>query len=322
MGHSYIPRNLSPGVKRAPAAIIVAVVCVSFASVFIRWGLDLGASALVIAVYRLGFATMLLAPLLLTSSGAQLCTLTVRDYGLLAVVGFALAAHFATWIYSLQLVDVATSVVLVTSHPLLVAVASHFLFRERVTRGMAIGIALGFGGVVLIAAAQSGRGGSSLLGGLLALLGAVGAGAYLLAGRRLRQRMDLAPYATTVYAFSVLFLLLFSFLTATPVVVTSNFAPLMAILLLMAVVSQIGGHTLYNFALKHVSATVVSTSLLGEPIGAALLAFVLLGEAPGCIGGGICPTTGLVVLGSALALMGIYLTARASPNREAEKRVP
>jgi len=302
--------------KRAPAAILVAVVCVSVASVLIRWSLDLGASALVIAIYRLGFATLILAPFLLTAGGAQFRALSPRDYGLLAVVGFALAVHFATWILSLQLVDVATSVVLVTSHPLLVAVLSHFLFREKVTRLMAVGVVVGFGGVVLIAVAQSGRGAGSLLGAVLAFLGAIGAGAYLLAGRRLRQRMDLVPYATTVYAFAVLFLLLFSLLSATPVVLTSNVAPILAVLLLMAFVSQIGGHTMYNYALKHVSATVVSTSLLGEPIGASILAFLLLGEAPGCVGGGVCPATGLVVLGSALALVGIYVTARGSLPRD------
>jgi drug/metabolite transporter (DMT)-like permease len=204
-----------------------------------------------------------------------------------------------------------------------VAVASHFLLREKVTRGMACGIALGFGGVVLIAVAQSGRGAGSLLGAVLAFLGAIGAGVYILAGRRLRQRMDLVPYATTVYAFAVLFLLLFSLLTSTSIVVSSNLAPILGILLLMAFVSQIGGHTMYNYALKHVSATVVSTSLLGEPIGASILAFLFLGEVPGCPGGGACPATGLVVFGSALALVGIYLTARASlrPSSRAEDAV-
>ncbi|HKZ63640.1 MAG TPA: DMT family transporter [Thermoplasmata archaeon] len=302
--------------RRAPqAAILAAIVGVSFASVFIRWSFDLGASALVIAVYRLGFATLLLAPLLLTPAGRQIRTLAARDYGLMAVVGFALAAHFATWILSLQLVDVATSVVLVTSHPLLVALVSHVLFRERVTRGMAVGIGLGLVGVGMIAAAQFGQGTNTLLGSALAFLGGIAAGAYILAGRRLRQRVDLVPYATTVYAFCVLFLLLFSALAATPVVVTQNFAPLMGVLLLMAVVSQIGGHTLYNFALRHVNATVVSTSLLGEPVGASILAFLLLGEVPGCVGGA-CPATGLVVLGSALALFGIYLTAHPSIARD------
>ena len=299
--------------RNAPlAAIAVAIVGVSFASVFIRWSMALGAAALVIALYRMGFATLLLAPFLAIAKGAQLRTLTARDFGLLAVVGLALAAHFATWILSLELVDVATSVVLVTSHPLLVAAVSHVVFRERVTRPVAVGIALGFGGVVLIAYAQGGQGTTTLLGSALAFLGAIFAGIYLLAGRRLRQRMDLAPYATTVYGFSFLFLLAFAVLTATPVVVRDNAAPLMGIFLAMALVSQIGGHTMYNYALKHVSATLVSTSLLGEPVGASILAFLLLGEVPGCRAGGVCAATGLVVLGSAFALAGIYLTARGS----------
>lgn len=304
--------------RSAPqAAILLAVVCVSFASVFIRWS---DSPALTIALYRMGFATVLLAPFLATAKGAQLRTLTPRDYGLLAVVGLALAVHFTTWILSLALVDVATSVVLVTSHPLLVALVSHFVFRERVNRRTAIGVTIGFGGVVLIGFAQSGRGPDPLLGSLLAFVGAVGAGVYLLAGRRLRQRMDLAPYAVNVYAFSTLFLVVFSLATATPVVVTRDFGREMAIFLGMALVSQIGGHTMYNFALKHVSATFVSTSLLGEPIGASLLALLLLGEVPGCpggTGGAACGATGLVIVGSALALAGIYLTARASLTRVA-----
>ncbi len=302
--------------RRAPlVAILIAVVGVSFASIFIRWSLSLGASAIEIAVYRLGFATLLLAPFLAAGPGVQLRTLTPRDYALLAIVGLGLAAHFTTWILSLALVDVATSVVLVTSHPILVAVISHFAFRERVTRLMVLGIGLGFGGVVLIALAQWGGGSTTLLGSILAFLGAVGAGAYLLAGRRLRQRIDLIPYATIVYAFSVIFLLAFSVAGATSIVVEENFAALMGLFLLMAVVSQIGGHTLYNFALRHVSATVVSTSLLGEPVGASILAFLLLGEVPGCpggTGGAACPATSLVLVGAVLALAGIYLTARES----------
>ena len=300
--------------RRAPlAAIVVAIVGVSFASVFIRWSMALGAAALVIALYRMGFATLLLAPFLATAKGAQLRRLTARDFALLAVIGLALAAHFATWILSLALVDVATSVVLVTSHPLLVAAVSHVVFRERVTRGVAVGIALGFGGVVLIAFAQGGQGTSTLVGSALAFLGAIFAGIYLLAGRRLRQRMDLAPYAVNVYGFATLFLVIFAVATTTPLVVTSDFWREMALFLLLAVVSQIGGHTLYNYALKHVSATVVSTSLLGEPVGASVLAFLLLGEVPGCAGGSCpSPATFLILFGSALALAGIYLTARAS----------
>lgn len=299
--------------RRAPqAAIAVAVVCVSFAAIFIRWSVS---PAVTIALYRMGFATLLLAPFLATAKGAQFRELTTRDQLLLAGVGLALAIHFATWILSLKLVDVATSVVLVTSHPLLVAVVSHFAFGERVSPTMAVGIAVGFGGVVLIALAQSGRGTDPLLGSGLALVGAVAAAVYILAGRRLRQRVNLVPYAVGVYAFTTLFLVGFSVVTATSLVVGDSFAQEMILFLLLAAVSQIGGHTLYNWALKHVSATVVSTSLLGEPVGASILALLLLGEMPGCpggVGGAPCSGTTLVVVGAALALAGIYVTARES----------
>ncbi len=175
--------------------------------------------------------------------------------------------------------------------------------------------------VVLIAFAQSGRGPNPLLGSALAFLGSICAGAYLLAGRRLRARMDLAPYAVNVYAFATLFLVLFSVLTGTALVVIKDFWREMGLFLLLAAVSQIGGHTLYNYALRHVSATTVSTSLLGEPVGASLLAFLLLGETPGCGTGGSCPspTTYLVLAGSALALVGIHLTARQAFRRTPPK---
>src|SRR2546427_12514946 len=116
----------SARVRRGPqAAILTAIVCVSFASVFIRWS---ASPALTIALYRMGFATVLLSPFLATAKGAQLRTLTVRDYGLLAVVGFALAAPFATGILSLRLVDVAASGVIVLFRPCVVVGVAPFAF--------------------------------------------------------------------------------------------------------------------------------------------------------------------------------------------------
>ena len=309
-GRIYISASTSLGVRRTPAAaILVAIVCVSFASIFIRWS---GSPAFTIALYRMAFATLFLAPFLATAKGAGLRTLTGRDYLLLAGVGLALAIHFGAWILSLKLVDVATSVVLVTSHPLFVATMSHVVFRERVTRTTAFGIGLGLSGVVAIAVAQSGRGADPLLGSLLAFLGGLAAGVYLLAGRKFRQRLDLVPYAITVYAFTALFVVAFSVATATPIPVQGDVPREIALFALMAAVSQIGGHTLYNWSLRHVSATVVSTSLLGEPIGASLLAFFFLREVPGCPPGalGPCPSTTLVLVGGAVALAGIYITGR------------
>ena len=218
----------------------------------------------------------------------------------MAGIGVVLAAHFALWITSLKTagVTVASSVVLVTSHPVMVALVSHFLLKERVSRMTAVGIALGFSGVVGIAVADLGVSTTTVAGDLAALGGGVMAGIYFLAGRRLRQRVSLPVYAFVVYGSAAV--ALFALAAA-----TGKLAPagdLRRELLLfgaMAIVPQIGGHTLYNWALRYVPAPLVSVSLVGEPIGSSILAWLLLTELP----------SALVAIGALLALSGIFLTA-------------
>ena|SRR5438093_1607517 len=282
------------------AAIAAAIVAVSTASILIRWS---DSDAFTIAFYRLGFATLIVLPFAVIDRATPLRRLARRDVLLMTGIGVVLAAHFALWITSLKTagVTVASSVVLVTSHPVMVALVSHFLLRERVSRMTAVGIALGFGGVVGIAVADLGVSTTTLGGDLAALGGGVMAGIYFLAGRRLRQRVSLPVYAFVVYgtAAGALFVLAGA---------TGRLAPagdLRRELLLfgaMAIVPQLGGHTLYNWALRYVPAPVVSVSLVGEPIGSTLLAWILLHEVP----------SDLVAVGALLALAGIFLTASST----------
>src|SRR2546422_2340870 len=132
------------------AAIAAAIVAVSLSSILIRWS---ESDAFTIAFYRLGFATLIVLPYAVIDRTTPLRRLARRDVLLMAGVGVVLAAHFALWITSLQTagVTVASSVVLVTSHPVMVAVVSHFLLKERVSGMTAAGIALGFSGGVAIA---------------------------------------------------------------------------------------------------------------------------------------------------------------------------
>src|SRR5437773_12408653 len=141
-----------------------------------------------------------------------LFALTRKEILRMMAVGAIHATHFALWIGSLKIeglsVSVASSVILVTSHPLIVGVLSHFVLRERLNAWMALGIGLGFSGVVVIAIADSTARSASLVGDLLAFFGGVAAGFYFLAGRRLRQKIPLLAYAFVVYlsATGVLFL--------------------------------------------------------------------------------------------------------------------
>lgn len=281
-------------------AIGIAVAAVSTSSILIRWS---SAQPVTIAFFRLAIATLILLPIALLREREALRNLSRRDAGLLVLVGAILAAHFATWITSLRLTTVASSTILVTSHPLVVVLASAVFLHERVGRRGAIGVVIAFVGAILLVWGDVQFDARSFLGDLLALAGGVAAGAYILAGRALRQRLPLFLYAALVYGSASLFLLPLAIqsgdhLTGLP---QNDYLLFVA----MAVVPSVMGHTLYNWSLRHVPATVVSVSLLGEPIGASLLAAVLLAEVP--------PSTAL--FGGAVVLAGIFLTATAPAVR-------
>jgi len=279
------------------AAIAAAIVAVSLSSILIRWS---ASAAITIAFYRLAFASLIVLPYAAIDRTTPLRTLPRRDVLLMAGIGVVLAAHFALWITSLKTtgVTVASSVVLVTSHPVMVALVSHFLLKERVSARTAAGIALGFSGVIAIALVDLAASTTTLVGDLAALGGGVMAGIYFLAGRRLRQRVSLPVYAFVVYGTSTLALL--GLAAGTGALSPSGYLPRELLLFgAMAIVPQLGGHTLYNWALRFVPAPLVSVSLVGEPIGSSLLAWLLLNEVP----------SNLVAVGALLALSGIFLTA-------------
>lgn len=290
-------------------AIALAVVSVSFSAIFISWSTS---PFITIALYRLAFASLLLAPVAVLDPRRRLRAISRHDLGLMAGVGVLLAAHFALWIGSLKIeavrVSVASSVILVTSHPLLVGLLSHFVLKERLNGWMAFGIGLGFSGVVVIAVADSQAASATLVGNLLAFSGGIAAGFYFLAGRRLRQRVPLISYAFVVYASATAALFAMTVALGESLVPVGDLGREVLLFLAMAVIPQIGGHTLYNWALRWVRAPVVSLSLVGEPIGSSVLAWVLLDQVPGAA----------VAIGGALALAGIYLTAAGQGGRTKE----
>ena len=280
--------------SRAYSAVLVAMVSVSFASIFIRWS---ESSAFVIAFYRLLFTCALLAPFVAWSKGfSELRRLSRPEWALIILSALALAFHFGLWIVSLSLTLVSTSVILVTSHPMFVAGVSHFLLGEKVKRIAAVGVVIAFSGVCIISVADYGEGGETLFGDLLAFLGGLCAGIYFLSGRRARQRISLGPYVFSVYLLSAVVLLAAAALAGDSLLVLDGRE--LSLFMLLAIVPTILGHTMFNYALKKVPAHIVSTSVLGEPVGASILAFLLLpNESPGP----------WIILGGALVIIGLYI---------------
>jgi drug/metabolite transporter (DMT)-like permease len=202
-----------------------------------------------------------------------------------------LALHFGTWITSLEYTSVASSVVLVQTAPLMVAVLSPLLLGEQISRYLIAGLLIAMLGslIVGISDACGPEGclqlnellqGTAIRGDLLALAGAAAGAGYVLVGRRVRQSVSLVPYIGIAYGAA-------------------------AVALIVAAVFQLVAHTSYNWALGYVAAAVVSLVLLAEPVASGILALVILDETP----------TTLRLVGGALILFGIGLgTLRTNPS--------
>ena len=280
---------------RVILALCASVAIISSASILIKLA---AAPVLIIAAYRLGIAALILAPITLTLRRDHLRALHSRDWLIGVVAGSFLGLHFIAWIASLEYTSVASSVVLVTINPIFVGLGMVVIFRERLHPLLVWGIALSVTGGILIGYSDFQVEGQALFGDMLALLGAVFHSGYLLLGQRLRQRLDLLPYITVVYGMAALLVLITAMVTQQPF---TGYAPATyLVMLLLALGPQLLGHTAYNWTLRYVSAAVVAVAILGEPVGASILAYFILNE----------HLTLLQVGGGGLVLLGIYLALR------------
>ncbi|MEE9224176.1 MAG: DMT family transporter [Thermoplasmata archaeon] len=284
-------------------AIVVAVVSISFASIFIKWS---QAPALAIATYRLLFATLILLIPTLAFQRQELFALTRKECVVLALVGVALAFHFGFWISSLKYTTVANSVILVSTHPILIAVVSHYYLKERISMAAGAGVGIALAGMIIIGFSDFAVSQESVYGDLLALIGMFALAAYILSGRRIRQKTSVLPYVTVVYGVATMALFMSCFIFNVPLLPYP--VEEWVLFLALAIIPMILGHTVYNWTLRYVTALVVSMSILGEPILSAILAYILLSEVP----------TNWVILGGILILVGIYLVASRSREKNPE----
>jgi drug/metabolite transporter (DMT)-like permease len=276
--------------KRVAVVIPVAIAVVSFAAIIIR--LCTVPSA-VIAAYRLTFASLILLPFFL----ARVRGLRIkgRQLVLCALSGCFLSIHFLSWIESLKLTSVASSVVLVTTSPIFASAFAYLALGEKLSRRTALAIAICFAGSFIIGRGDFGLGAESLRGDIYALIGAASAGAYFTIGRSLRRDLGHIEYAFLTYSAAAVLLLAWAFGRGHAM---SGFEPVNYVwFLLLAAGPQVLGHTSLNWALKYLPASRVTVFVLGEPIGSALLAWLFFREVPGFS----------VLVGGVLILYGVYV---------------
>jgi len=261
------------------AVLLAGILSISFAAIFIRFCDDV--PSIMIAAWRLTAASVVLL-VFFRLRGHTFKKVTREDFILSLLGGLFLALHFILWITSLKYTSVASSVVLVTTNPIFVGIFSYFFLKEKLNIELIIGIILCLIGSTLIAAGDSGFeqliivNRQALLGDILALAGAIMASGYLLVGSKAREKLDILTYITIVYTFAALILIILSFILDIPFTGYRNSSYLYMVLL--AIIPQLVGHTAFNWALKHIKASMVAITILGEPIGATILAYLFFNE--------------------------------------------
>jgi drug/metabolite transporter (DMT)-like permease len=282
-------RTPSPG-----WALVAATVAVSFSAILIKAA---GDDAATIVWLRMGMAAVLLAPWVLRDARRGVLPKGPAQFGLVAVSGVFLAGHFLLWTASLKYTSIAASVLLVSLHPIIVTPLGRLLLGERVSRQMLAGGGLAIIGTVVTCAADFRVDSTAFGGDLLAIAGGLCLAGYLLIGRSVRASLGVAGYSAIVYAV----VCVIAALTAAVAGVAHLPSPKVALACLgLAVVCTIGGHTVYNWALRHVPVLLVSVSFLGEPPLTAVLALLILASVPSLatVLGGV-----LILAGLALALV-------------------
>jgi len=281
----------------------IGLVTLSFASILIKLT---SAPSIVIAAGRLAVAALILQPVFWSRFKTLRFEIKDSKLGLIILSGAFLSAHFTMWIESLNHTTVPSSVVLVATDPIFVAVLAPLLLHEKVSLRIIIAIILSMIGTVIIAS-QGLNSLAMIKGNLLALGGAACAGGYLLVGRKVRPQISLLSYVYIMYTTAAIILLFAVFITGNSF--SGYTVQSYLFIALLGLGPQLIGHTSFNWALRYLTAPVVAMAILGEPIGTTILSWLILKQ----------PPTVTEIIGGVIICIGIYLaTSRVGRNKSYE----
>jgi len=282
--------------------LLIGILSVSLSSILIKLTYDV--PAIIISSYRLIIASLILVSYAKFKKIA-IKTKTGRDLMIAVVSGLFLSIHFITWIASIKYTSIASSVTLVSTSPVFVIILSFLLFKEKPTTITLLATAAAISGTILIAYSDKNLTPSiqypnPLFGDLLAISGALAVSIYFISGSHLRRYMQTFQYITVVYSSAALFTTAFALLSSKPFFGYRTASYIYMVL--MAVIPQLFGHTSFNWALKHLKASAVAISTLGEPIGATILAYIFFHQT----------VNQLKLLGMIIVIFSIAVTTKNS----------
>ncbi len=280
--------------KMAYFALIVGIFAISTSAILIRWSIS---EPLVIGSYRQTFATFLFLPFLIKDRFKEVFSLKFKDILELVVIGLILGAHFGFWISSVKATSVAASVLLGTCHIVYVSIIGWLVFGESLNQKGIFGTLLALSGIIILFGGDLLQDPGNFQGNILAFISGILAGFYYLGGRKHRKKISLPTYAFIVYLSSAVAMWIVVVIQGLEYgnISKSEFQ----LFFLMALVPTLLGHTMQNWALAFLPAYVISITLLVEPIGSGILAWLIFDE---------IPSLGVLV-GGIIVLYGVYIVA-------------
>lgn len=279
-----------------PIFLLIGIIAISFSAIFVKWS---DASASIIAMYRLLITNVLMLPFL-WNYRKEFARIKLKDWARTAMSGIALGLHFLFWMDSLRFTTVASSTAILTLEPIFVLVGAFLLHGVRSSRTSLIAMCIAIVGAICIGWGDFQFSGQALKGDVLSFIGTIAVALHMLLGKSLREHISAYVYSFLVFLFAGLTL------AVTNVYKGESFTgyPLKewGVFFLLAIVSTIFGHYVFNWLLKYMKASSVSMTVLGEPLGASILAYFLLGET----------ITTMQLLAGCLLLIGVALFLRSN----------
>jgi len=272
----------------------VGLIAIGFSAIFVR---QAGVPGTVASFYRMAIPTVILAAPAIKRLRERKRSGPPLRWAVLG--GFVFALDLSFWASGVVISGATIPTLLANTAPVWVGLGALLFFREELPRKFWFGLAIALLGTALVLGLESLRSMSLDLGALLGLLAGIFYAAYFLITQLGRKSLDVLSYFWVSGVSATVALFIFNLLLSQPMwgFTSKTYFNLLA----LGLISQGVGLLAINYVQGFLPATIVSTTLLGQPVVTALLAGPLLGEK-------LQPAQ---IVGGAAVLLGVYIVHRS-----------
>ncbi|UOE96155.1 DMT family transporter [Alkalihalobacillus sp. LMS39] len=276
--------------KSYTVPLVLSIILISFSAIFVKWS---EAPPTILAMYRMWFACVFLLPVLWIKR-KEIIQIHFTQWSLLFCSGIFLALHFGLWFASLTLTTVASSTIILALQPIIALIGGFFIFKERTTTSAITTMTVAIIGAMMVGWGDFGLSDEAILGDILSFLSVIAVVGYLMIGQNIVQHMSHWIYSFSVFFFTAFLLTGYNLVAHIPLF--SYESREWGLFVLLAIIPTLA-HLIHNWLLRYMNATTISMSILGEPVGATILAVLLLGE----------KLVYWQLIGGVLVLIGVFL---------------